>query len=205
MEVDLSLETSFSNTTASPDIVEAMKLKKQKRPPNAFLLFCIENRPKIQNEHSELTNIRVSRILGEKWKELSEEGQKPYKEKAREAQIRFKEENPEYKYKIKPKKEDRIGEIESKLLVDLPDIQTLLNLSNDDLRTYFSCLHAQILLGQAHNNPSLFSSYTNSLLDITTVIDTDNSETPDRTNLYSQNDDHSNPLFIHGENIPGHP
>lgn len=69
-----------------------------KRPPNAFILYCLENRQEMRSRHPELPNIEVTKMLGDNWKALDEAARRPYKEKARDLQAEFKNSNPEYKY-----------------------------------------------------------------------------------------------------------
>ena len=69
-----------------------------KRPPNAFILYCLENRQEMRSRHPELPNVEVTKMLGDNWKALDEISRRPYKERAKNLQAEFKRSNPEYKY-----------------------------------------------------------------------------------------------------------
>jgi hypothetical protein len=71
---------------------------KSRRPPNAYILYCLEKRSQLRLAHPDLPNVEISKILGENWKSLNESDRRPYKEKAKTMQAEFKKENPEYRY-----------------------------------------------------------------------------------------------------------
>ncbi|KAK8895569.1 Transcription factor SOX-17 [Tritrichomonas musculus] len=77
---------------------------KSRRPPNAYILYCLEKRTELRNIHPELPNIEISRMLGQNWKSLEEVARRPYKEKAKLLQTEFKKEHPDYKYEKARKK-----------------------------------------------------------------------------------------------------
>lgn len=70
----------------------------ERRPPNAYILFCLENRGSFRKRFPDVPNIEISRMLGDEWKSLDESVKLPYRERARDMQRRFKASNPEYKY-----------------------------------------------------------------------------------------------------------
>ena len=72
--------------------------KKQKRPPNGYILYCLEKRKELRVLHPDLPNIEISRMLGDNWKSLDESERRPYKEKAKALQADFKQQNPDYRY-----------------------------------------------------------------------------------------------------------
>lgn len=75
-----------------------------KRPPNAYILFCLEKRSSLHKLHPDLPNIEVSKLLGQEWKKMRQEEQAPYKTRARQLQADFKIKNPEYTYERARKK-----------------------------------------------------------------------------------------------------
>ena len=99
-------ESSFGqpmNTeTAFPDFDpvenQAPQGGKPRRPPNAYILYCLEKRTELRAQHPELPNVDISKLLGDKWKSLDESERRPYKERAKVLQSEFKEQNPDYKY-----------------------------------------------------------------------------------------------------------
>ncbi|KAH0785093.1 HMG box family protein [Histomonas meleagridis] len=72
--------------------------KKQKRPPNGYILYCLEKRTELRGLHPDLPNVQISRMLGDNWKALDESERRPYKEKAKALQADFKQKCPDYKY-----------------------------------------------------------------------------------------------------------
>lgn len=79
-------------------------LSKQKRPPNAYILYCLENRTSLRIQNPDLPNIEISKMLGDNWRALDESQRRPYKEKAKVLQAEFKKQNPDYKYEKARKK-----------------------------------------------------------------------------------------------------
>ncbi|KAK5582501.1 hypothetical protein RB653_004086 [Dictyostelium firmibasis] len=55
---------------------------KEKKPPNAFILFTMDKRKELRINNPELTNAMVSSLLGKEWKELHPSEKKKYVEKA---------------------------------------------------------------------------------------------------------------------------
>lgn len=83
---------------------------KTRRPPNAYILFCLEKRSELRTQHPHLPNVDISKLLGDKWKELGESERLPYKERAKTLQAEFKEQNPGYRYeKARQKRTSQTG------------------------------------------------------------------------------------------------
>lgn len=108
-ESDKSVFSKQQNFTGDPE--EAFQgddlsdpTNKSRRPPNAYILYCLEKRTELRNIHPELPNIEISRMLGQNWKSLEEVARRPYKEKAKILQTEFKKEHPNYKYEKARKK-----------------------------------------------------------------------------------------------------
>merc|ERR1711915_390625 len=55
-----------------------------KRPMSAFLYFSQDKRRQIKEENPSIRNTEVSRILGELWRNASEEEKRPHVEKEKE-------------------------------------------------------------------------------------------------------------------------
>ena len=77
---------------------------KARRPPNGYILYCLEKRGELRNIHPDLPNIEISKMLGSNWKSLDESERRPYKEKAKARQTEFKKNHPDYKYEKARKK-----------------------------------------------------------------------------------------------------
>lgn len=146
LEIDHSFEPVNQNTIGDETLLEYNS--KLKRPPNAFIRFCLENRKVYRSNHPELSNTKVSTLLANEWKKMTEEQKIPYKEKAREEQKKFKEENPEYGYdKAKQKRScKKTSDFDPKQHFDVPDIYTLVNLPPEQLRTCLDELKAQLIV-----------------------------------------------------------
>ncbi|OHT11642.1 hypothetical protein TRFO_03844 [Tritrichomonas foetus] len=71
---------------------------KFKRPPNAYVMFCNENRSRVRDENPELSVIEISKILSKMWKESDASVIEGYKLKAKESLEEFKKQNPNSKY-----------------------------------------------------------------------------------------------------------
>ena len=54
------------------------------KPPNAFILYSLDNRPRIAEENKDLSNSEISRLLGLAWRKSHPDEKKRYKKKAEE-------------------------------------------------------------------------------------------------------------------------
>jgi hypothetical protein len=86
----------MSDDSLAPNDGES--LSKSRRPPNAYILYCLEKRAELRMIHPNLPNVEISRMLGVNWKCLDESDRRPYKERARSMQADFKQQHPDYKY-----------------------------------------------------------------------------------------------------------
>ncbi|KAI8366236.1 high mobility group box domain-containing protein [Blakeslea trispora] len=72
------------------------KKKRSKKDPNApkrglsaYMFFSQEQRQTVKDENPEATFGQIGKLLGEKWKNMSEEDKKPYVEKAEKDKQRY--------------------------------------------------------------------------------------------------------------------
>lgn len=115
---------------------------RKKRPPNAYMLFCQDNREQVLERDPSLNYKTVMTRLGEIWTTLPAEEKQPYNDRAKEAQAKFKQENPSYKYK--PRKH-KVSSHSSNQLI-LPN-----GISSEEA-TYLMVLGAQTLIFNQKQN-----------------------------------------------------
>ena len=56
---------------------------KPKRPMNAFMMFAKENRTQLREDNPELKVTEVSKLLGAKWREMTEDEKSPFTKEAK--------------------------------------------------------------------------------------------------------------------------
>ena len=76
--------------------LEKKKRKKKhpdapKRPMSAFLEYSQKNRKKMKEAHPSVQNTDISRLLGQKWRAMSEDEKRPYEERERSERAAYKE------------------------------------------------------------------------------------------------------------------
>src|SRR5687767_1670107 len=59
------------------------------RPPNSFMLFSQEQRSLIQKEDKNLSNAEISKILGQRWRELHPSKKQIYRDRAEQLRVEF--------------------------------------------------------------------------------------------------------------------
>jgi len=77
--------------------------KRAKKDPNApkkalapYMFFCQEQREVVKAENPDITFGEIGKILGAKWKDLSEKEKKPYMKKAENDKKRYQAEIDAY-------------------------------------------------------------------------------------------------------------
>lgn len=70
----------------------------QKRPMNAFLLFCKRQRSLVREKHPNLENRSITKILGDCWSRLDKEQKSKYTDLARQHKEAFMKANPDFKW-----------------------------------------------------------------------------------------------------------
>ncbi|BCS22451.1 high-mobility group nucleosome-binding protein [Aspergillus puulaauensis] len=67
-----------------------------KRGLSAYMFFANDNRDKVREENPGITFGQVGKMLGEKWKALSDKDRKPYEDKAATDKKRYEDEKAAY-------------------------------------------------------------------------------------------------------------
>ncbi|XP_030595667.1 transcription factor 7-like 1 [Archocentrus centrarchus] len=70
-----------------------------KKPPNAFMLFLKEQRPKVKAELTNSASAAVNAVVGERWKSLSKAQQAKYYEQAEEERLLHTQQHPQWSSK----------------------------------------------------------------------------------------------------------
>ena len=83
-----------------------------KRPLNSFMVWAKERRREMNRDNPKMRNAEISKILGEEWRQLSDEVKKPFVEEAIRLRRQHKIDHPNYRYR--PRRKNRLeanGEI----------------------------------------------------------------------------------------------
>lgn len=93
----------FPHCTNIQMSTEKKKATRKKKDPNApkrslsaYMFFANENRDIVRAENPGITFGEVGRMLGDKWKALSDEDKEPYNSKAAVDKKRYEKEKAEY-------------------------------------------------------------------------------------------------------------
>ncbi|PAV71173.1 hypothetical protein WR25_07362 [Diploscapter pachys] len=102
--------TKPTNSTSATPYSDATNCKKSsnhiKRPMNAFMVWSQMERRKICEHQPDMHNAEISKQLGTRWRQLTEEEKAPFIAEAERLRVMHMQEYPDYKYKPrkKPKK-----------------------------------------------------------------------------------------------------
>uniref|UniRef100_A0A0N5A5C6 HMG box domain-containing protein n=1 Tax=Parastrongyloides trichosuri TaxID=131310 RepID=A0A0N5A5C6_PARTI len=103
-----SLKVEKTSRTPYSDATNCKKTSNHvKRPMNAFMVWSQLERRKICENQPEMHNAEISKKLGTRWRNLSEDQKAPFVAEAERLRLLHQKEYPDYKYK--PRKKNKKG------------------------------------------------------------------------------------------------
>lgn len=123
-----------------------------KRPPSAFLKYSKEKRSIVKEQHPELKNIDIARLLGQMWQSAPPEERVPHIEREQIERKKYKADMAAWKAKETQRKEDEIAKNEEDQRKDVKQHTVQYEEQTDTLAIPFPVIPSPLSLNIPNNS-----------------------------------------------------